>query len=99
MTKAGSPGAGITTIHTGSGCAIFWDTFIHAKNKAAFTRDRFHLEPLPEWVRLGLAFTRDLNETSSRTQTGPLTKSIPFGTVPRKVSWKLVGTMVPNGKT
>ena len=30
------------------------------------------------------------NGTTSRTQTGPLTKSIPFGTVPRKVSCKRV---------
>ena len=30
------------------------------------------------------------NGTASRTQMGPLTKSIPFGTAPRKVSCKRV---------
>ena len=31
------------------------------------------------------------NGTASRTQMGPLTKAIPFGTVPRKVLCKRVG--------
>ena len=47
---------------------------------------------VPKWVRLGLALTglagTDPNGTASRAQMDPLTKSIPFGTVPRKVSCK-----------
>ena len=56
--------------------------------KTAFTRDRFHLEAYPQMdtfrpsVYTGPAGTV-ANGTASRTQMGPLTKSIPFGTVPR----------------
>ena len=43
------------------------------KTMAPFTRDRINLGPVPDWVKIGLAFTRDLLEpVGCGSNFGPL---------------------------
>ena len=61
--------------------------------KATFTRDRINLGPIPDWVQIGFAFTRDLLEPVrygplTRYDVGPLEERSKYGPGPVQVSCK-----------
>ena len=61
--------------------------------KASFTRDRINLGPIPDWVQIGFAFTRDLLEPVrcrplTRHDVGPLEERSKYGPGPVQVSCK-----------
>ena len=61
--------------------------------KASFTRDRINLGPIPDWVQIGFAFTRDLLEPVrcrplTRHDVGPLEERSKYGSGPVQVSCK-----------
>ena len=55
--------------------------------KAPFTRDWINLGPIPDWVQIGFAFTRDLLEPVrygplTRYDAGPLEERSKYGPIP-----------------
>ena len=61
--------------------------------KAPFTRDQINLRPIPDWVQIGFAFTRDLLEPVrcgplTRHDVGPLEERSKYGPGPVQVSCK-----------
>ena len=61
--------------------------------KASFTRDWINLGPIPDWVQIGFAFTRELLEPVrcrplTRHDVGPLEERSKYGPGPVQVSCK-----------
>ena len=83
----------VNPVHSGPKSDCIRDQ-LFVQLKAAFTRDLVHLEPSQIGTFMPCVYTGPTgtvpNVTASRTQMAALTKSIPFGTVPRKVSCKRV---------